>query len=200
MIKTQAFILRTLSYSDADLIIHALSKEHGLVHFFARSAKKSKKRFSGGVLEVPNLIEAEHGPLPDDSKKLVTLKDARLLNGFDSLRTNYSKLNTIYLMIKITLLSEAGHEDLFNLFGGALKTLPLVSEHKRFFTHFLVRYLYIEGVLPQKLEFEDYIKTPLTYHNEVTKISEEAIQKEIIMAKHYLNTYLNKDFKVDWPQ
>ncbi|MGH1467679.1 MAG: DNA repair protein RecO [Bdellovibrionales bacterium] len=202
-LQGEAFILRTLSYSETDLIVHALSKEQGLLHFFVRGAKKSKKRFSGGVLQPPHLIKFEtsrSGSKQHDDGGLITLKEASLLNDFIKIRSNYSSMETLFSMIKVILSSETGHEELFNHFGGALKVLPTVSSYRRFFTHFVVRYLYIEGVLPSQSEFLEFVQTPLSYHSQLSEVSEAQINREVGLAAHFLKTYANSKEDIKWPR
>lgn len=202
-LQGEAFILRTLSYSEADLIVHALSKEQGLLHFFVRGAKKSKKRFSGGVLQAPHLIKFEtsrSGEKQHDDGGLITLKDAALINDFIGIRKSYSSMEVMFSMIKVMLSSETGHEELFNHFGAALKTLPLIDSYKRFFTHFVVRYLYIEGVLPSQNEFLEFVKTPMTYHKNLSKVSEDVVNREHGLAAHFLKTYTNSKENIQWPK
>ena len=47
--STSAIILTRRSYSDFDLIITALTEDLGKVTLMAKNAKKSIKRFSGGL-------------------------------------------------------------------------------------------------------------------------------------------------------
>jgi len=197
-----AFILRTLSYSEADLIVHALSKRDGLLHFFVRGARKSKKRFSGGVLQPPHLIRFETNNLKPDqleSGALISLKEASLIQDFADIRTNYKNMETMFSMIKVMLFSETGHEELFNHYGAALKNISSAKNKKRFFTHFVVRYLYIEGVLPEQTSFSDFIKTPMGRHLELEDVSDEQIEKEMGLASHFLKSYSSSKVGVKWP-
>jgi DNA repair protein RecO (recombination protein O) len=197
-----AFILRTLSYSEADLIVHALSKRDGLLHFFVRGAKKSKKRFSGGVLQPPHLISFETNNLKPDqleSGSLITLKEASLIQDFADIRTDYKNMETMFSMIKVMLFSETGHEELFNHYGAALRSLPSAKNKKRFFTHFVVRYLYIEGVLPEQQSFNDFIRTPMGRHSELMNVSDQQIEKEVGLASHFLKSYSTSKEGIKWP-
>lgn len=198
----EAFILRTISYSESDLIVHALSKDHGLLHFFVRGAKKSKKRFSGGVLQPPHLINfdtSRSAKKQHEEGGLITLKEASLVNDFIKIRSSYNAIETMFAMIKVVLSADTGHGELFNHYGGALKVLPLVENHRRFFSHFVVRYLYIEGVLPSKNDFLEFIQTPLTYHGRLKNASEEQMNKEVGLAAHFLRTYSNAKENIKWP-
>ena len=184
------------------MIVHALSKQHGLLHFFVRSAKKSKKRFSGGVLQPPHLIQFESQNLKPDqveSGRLISLKEASLLNDFSEIRTSYKQIEVVFAMIKVVLLSETGHEELFNHYGAALKSVSKSKSIKRFFTHFVVRYLYIEGVLPEQMDFVDFIKTPLSCHGDLPAVDESQINKEAALASHFLKAYSGGKEEVKWP-
>jgi DNA repair protein RecO (recombination protein O) len=203
ILSGDAFVLRTLPYSEADLIVHALAKDYGLLHFFVRGAKKSKKRFSGGVLQPPHLIRfssSRSGEKQYEEGGLITLTEAHLLQDFSQIRESYSSLETLFSMIKVVLASETGHQELFNHFGGALMKLPTVENKKRFFSHFVVRYLYIEGVLPSQEDFLDFVKTPLSQHDKLKGVSEEQVNREEGMARHFLKTYSSAKEDVKWPK
>jgi|GEM_PF-1526639 len=197
-----AFILRTLSYSEADLIVHSLSKQHGLLHFFVRGAKKSKKRFSGGVLQPPHLIHFETNNVKPDqleSGSLISLKEASLVKDFAHIRSDYKSLEAMFSMIKVMLFSETGHEELFNHYGAALNELAKVSGKRRFFTHFVVRYLFIEGVLPEQNLFADFIRTPMGRHSQLVQVSDQQVEKEVGLANHFLKAYSSSKEGVKWP-
>lgn len=199
----EAFILRTLPYSEADLIVHALSKEHGLLHFFVRGAKNSKKRFSGGVLQPPHLIKFETNrmkPDQDGGNYLVSLKEASLVKDFIELRSEYKYMESLLSMIKVILSSETGHEELFNHFGAALQNIPKVKNQKRFFTHFVTRYLFIEGVLPEQETFGDFIRTPLSRHTDLPTVTDAEMNKEVGLASHFLKSYSVSKETIKWPK
>jgi len=198
----EAFILRTLSYSDADLIVHSLSKQHGLLHFFVRGAKKSKKRFSGGVLQPPHLINFETNSVKPDQLEagsLLSLKEASLIQDFAEIRADYKSIEAMFSMIKVMLFSETGHEELFNHYGASLKFLPRAQSKRRFFTHFVVRYLYIEGVLPEQHSFSDFIRTPMGLHDKLVDVTPEQVEKEVGLANHFLKSYSSSREGVKWP-
>lgn len=44
-----ALVLRRVDYGDADVIVDLLTQQHGRVGVFARSARKSTRRFTGGL-------------------------------------------------------------------------------------------------------------------------------------------------------
>lgn len=48
-VQTDAFVLRTVDYGDSHVIVTLLGRELGKFSAIARSARKSKKRFAGGL-------------------------------------------------------------------------------------------------------------------------------------------------------
>lgn len=60
-VETDALVLRRVAYQEADLVVHLLTREHGRIDAFARSARGSKRRFRGG-LEVFTVVRAELAP------------------------------------------------------------------------------------------------------------------------------------------
>lgn len=77
-----AILISRVDYGESDRILTLLTREHGRLSAFARGARKSRRRFAG-VLEPFSLMEAT---LRTSSGALHTLEDARLLDGFDTLR------------------------------------------------------------------------------------------------------------------
>ena len=70
---------------------------------------------------------------------------------------------------------------------------------KRFFTHFVVRYLHVEGVLPGEEAFNDFIKTPMSQHLTIKGVDDKTIDKEVGLAKHFLKSYVVKKEEIKWP-
>ena len=77
-----AILLSRVDYGESDRILTLLTREHGRLSAFARGARKSRRRFAG-VLEPFSLMEAS---VRAASGSLLTLEDARLIDGFDGLR------------------------------------------------------------------------------------------------------------------
>ena len=81
-------VIRQQSLGEADLIVTMVSPDRGRVDAMARSARKSAKRFAGGLgllTEVTALIEQGRGRLP-------TLVEASLRTQFLPDETQYSQL------------------------------------------------------------------------------------------------------------
>lgn len=148
--KDQILILKTIKYLDYNLIVTGLSRDGSKKSFMAPSALKSKKRFSGGVLEPTHFVEIQYSE-PRSEDRMPTLQEARLIEGFDFLRQDYDKLQTA-----LTILNYAEHvaqeelgdnSSLFGLVGHALKALENSDHPEVLGTHFEIKVLNAIGVL-----------------------------------------------------
>jgi len=63
-IRTRAFVLRTRSYGESDVIAVLLSADHGKLSGIARGAKRSKRRFAGPALEPFQELDVRLGRRP----------------------------------------------------------------------------------------------------------------------------------------
>ncbi|MCX7978279.1 MAG: recombination protein O N-terminal domain-containing protein, partial [Bdellovibrionaceae bacterium] len=84
-------ILRKIRYGESDLILQALSVSGEKISFIARGALKSRKRFSGGVLEPGHHVHFTWRK-PSGQGTLCVLGDAKLLNDFSGLKESYERL------------------------------------------------------------------------------------------------------------
>lgn len=146
-------ILRTMVFKEADLQIDALNSRGGKQHFLARSALKSKKRFGGGALEVMNYVHLTY----DDRKQksdFVPLTEARLIDGFEGIRSDYDRLQVgLHFTKDVSRVTVQGEEDssaVFNLLGNALKKLEQTKEIYLLQLHFRIKLLFYSGYLPNE--------------------------------------------------
>ena len=58
LLRTQALVLRSVDFSEADRILHLLVPEVGRITVMAKHARKSVKRF-GGTLDLFNHLQVE---------------------------------------------------------------------------------------------------------------------------------------------
>ncbi len=151
-------ILKKIKYSEADLIIHALSQSGEKMSFIARGALRSKRRFGGGVLEPTHHVKLTYTVSHQSS--LHTIKEAQLLQGFELIRNDYDKLD--FALTALTCVSQVSMEGdsnsptIYNLLGHLLKRLEAVthsSELSTLKTQFYLKFLLQQGVL----EVEDWM-------------------------------------------
>ncbi len=121
-IEDQAFVLRKVEYSDTSLIVHLLTRRHGMVSVLAKGAHREKSPWRG-VLDLPALLQIEISLRQETELQLLT--GAQLLEPFLGIRRN---LQRFYVALYVIELMEeagrpAGSESLFRLFWDALKSL-----------------------------------------------------------------------------
>ncbi len=200
-LKCKAFVLRSTAYSESDLIVTFLTPENGCIQSFVRGAKKSKKRFGGGVLQAPHLVQLEaQYPKNSQNTEFFSIKEAKLLNDFSDIKTTYSALTLLATLIKLLLKSEFVQKEHYNLFGFSLIELALSPNLRRFFTHFVVRYLSIEGVLPDDPALFELSQISINKHRDLLQVSTEQINKEVAVASHFLQNYTGRKGEFKWPK
>jgi DNA repair protein RecO (recombination protein O) len=165
--KTKAFILKVKKYSESDLILDVLTLEGNKLGLIAKGARKSKKRFSGGVLEPMNLINIVYKSKENlkVEQALFFLNEAVLLQSFDKLRTNYERLELAFYFIKymdkVSYEANLDADSLFNLLGHSLKKAE-TTDNLKFLKHcFEMKLLFNLGVLPPKLYNRDILSTAI---------------------------------------
>lgn len=136
------------------MIVKGINYEGCVLSFFARSALKSKKRFSGGVLEPSQYIQVEY-TLPSKPESWNQLKSASLIYSFEKIRTCYNRLQLCFYFLKmVNCVGEAtkGETEIFNLLGNALKALETSNHLDQLKLFFEIRFLYVQGILPPTLQ------------------------------------------------
>ncbi|MBY0314035.1 MAG: DNA repair protein RecO [Bdellovibrionales bacterium] len=165
MVGNKYFILKTSVFKESDLVIYALNNQGGKEHFLARGALKSKKRFGGGLLEPLNYVELQIDNRKEKSQ-FVPITDARLLHGFEKLRSSYDKLE-VALSLALDMLRfsvEGGNDtpELFHLLGNALKALEETEEVWLLQLHFRIKLLFYSGFLDNESgDFNAVLREPI---------------------------------------
>jgi len=95
---TEALVLRTTLHGEADLIVSLFTRERGKLRALAKSALKSRKRFSA-QLELFNHLEVSlrASRLPD----LPLLESSNLLEAFPALRPRLDKVAAAALLAEV---------------------------------------------------------------------------------------------------
>jgi DNA repair protein RecO (recombination protein O) len=149
--KEKIIILRTFKWRESDIMVHAINPRGGRMHFLARGAAKSRKRFGGGVLEPTHYILASYRPSPsrDDEAPLHTLQEAELLKGFNGLRDRLDRLELALEMVAmIAKVAQPGVEDspeLFDLLGNGLYAAESTFHAEILRVQFEAKLLYLLG-------------------------------------------------------
>jgi DNA repair protein RecO (recombination protein O) len=89
-VKTQAVVLRSLRYGEADRILHLYTPQRGKVGAIAKGVRRARSRF-GGRLEPFFRLELV---LHEGRSELLTVTGAETLNGHPRLREDATALDT----------------------------------------------------------------------------------------------------------
>jgi len=134
----QAFVLSSIDYGESDRIVSLLTLEHGRIKGFARGAKKSIKRFGGGLDLLTRMelqLQCKTG--------LSTVQQSVIRSTFPGIRSNLSRIAlALYSAELLDILTPEGQPlpRLFRLFTAWLERLESseesqsqLSQDRRFF-------------------------------------------------------------------
>ncbi len=178
-------ILKKVKYSEADLIIHALSQSGEKMSFIARGALRSKRRFGGGVLEPTHHVKLTYNV--SNKTEMHTIKEAQLLQGFELIRNDYDKLEfaltALNCVSQVSMEGDSNSSTMYNLLGHLLKRLEAVNDPTEL--HLLKVQFYLKFLLQQGvLEVEDWMKPFLKLAVQDTESFETlASQKQTAVAR-----------------
>jgi DNA repair protein RecO (recombination protein O) len=170
-VKEKLFILRKVRYGDADLILSCLTPKGAKISLFARSAIKSKKRFGGGVLEPTHYVLAMYDDKSGKSHSenpLHTLKEATLIESFDGIRSDYTRLETALSFVKlvndIVREGEVDSSDIFNILGNTLRAAEKSQQLGWLRTQFEAKLLAHQGILEVQEEEQELLRVSIADH------------------------------------
>lgn len=160
--SAKIIVLKKIKLSESDLIIHGLNSKGSRLHLIARGALRSKKRFGGGVLEPSHFIEIEYTP-PGEQTQMGVLLEARVIDSFEGLKTDYDRLTTALRILDVIERSSPGGDmpGSFDLLGNTLKSLDLGYSYERIELHFLLKLLSIHGILEVDEWMGDFLRLPI---------------------------------------
>jgi DNA repair protein RecO (recombination protein O) len=88
-LKTEAVVLRSIRYGEADRILHLYSKTHGRIGAIAKGARKPRSRFGGRLEPFFRLDLVLH----QGRGELLTVTGVATVDGFSSLRARGASLD-----------------------------------------------------------------------------------------------------------
>ena len=173
-----------------------MNPEGRVLSFIARYALKSRRRFTGGVLDSGGYIQIEYSG-PSKNSDLNRLNHAGFLYRFNKIRKDYDRLQLCLYMLKVihkTSLSGAeGEPELFHLLGNSLLALEESQNLPQLKILFEIRFLFLQGVLPPSLQNKNtFLKTAVSHHESLQWGKNSCladIQKEV---KESLREYLSE--------
>lgn len=198
-VRGEFIILKKTKYSEADLILQGISAEGQRFSFLAKGALRSKKRFSGGVLEPTHLVDFQY-LVSSKSTGLHILEDARLIEGFSKIREDYDRLSlALFALDCVYRVSQEGDEQspvLYQLLGHLLRALNEEGPSQILKIQFLTKFLYQQGVLKPEVWMQPYLKTSLHQAPNllISNVEDSSPIKDIhekgleVLAKRYITT------------
>jgi DNA repair protein RecO (recombination protein O) len=190
--KYRGFILKTGIRGESDLQVVLFTDTVGILNVTAKGALKSKKRFSGGVLEPINYIECE-------VQSHRWLQEAKLLEGFEGVRTDYARIELALLFLKyyynLQINSEGQvlehHQALFYLLGHTLRALCNQEDLKRVESQFLAKLLHEQGVLDLSQDLHSLTELVQVRFQAPLKITEHQFNETLKNLRAQIAEYLN---------
>ncbi len=98
--KINALIIDRTDYKEYDILIHVLTKEHGVMTWIAKGANKPKSKY-GSLLQPMYLVDA----LIDAKQGISLFKSASILNMHPSITEHIERLTVASFMIKILAIN-----------------------------------------------------------------------------------------------
>ncbi|MCC6932975.1 MAG: DNA repair protein RecO [Deltaproteobacteria bacterium] len=151
LISTPAIILSTLVIREGDLISTVLSRELGVIKVYCRSAKRSQKRFGGGV----DIFTCGVFELEQRKSELLELKSISERHSFESFRQDLSKFCLASFCLETAInLTHEGDTDAAHLFNPLYHVLNKIDEAPFSLTsfavlvYFLLNALQVSGIDP----------------------------------------------------
>jgi DNA repair protein RecO (recombination protein O) len=146
--KSEAIVLFTMDYGESDVILTLYTPEYGKIKGIAKGARRSRRRFVG-ALEPPSHISMNF--FCSGKSDLVRVDDAKLLDGFDSLKADIETVTYgsyfLELVNEMTGEGQGGHE-IYSTLLSFLKLLSAEKSNDLIVRSFEIRFLDGLGLLP----------------------------------------------------
>ena len=149
-VKTEAVVLRSMRYGEADRILHVYTPMRGKISAIAKGVRRSKSRF-GGRLEPFFRLNLE---LHEGRSDLMTVTGAETVSAYATLRADEGALNSAARAcdsLGRVFDSAEPHPEVFNLLCSALTLLDQHPEKAtdEFQVAFRLKLLLAAGFAPQ---------------------------------------------------
>ncbi len=120
--KVEGIVIRTLDYGEADRIVGFLTPDHGKLSGFAASARKSQKRYGGG-LDLFAHLELDVTPPSRTQSHLWRIRSVHLLEPFFSIRADLRRMAIACYLAECLWALAAEGDPQAGLYAWWLKTL-----------------------------------------------------------------------------
>lgn len=167
----RVIILKKIKHGESNLILHVLDSRGMRLNLIAKGALRSRKRFGGGILEPTHHVQITyHVSEKHNEESLHVLLEASLLHDFSGLRVHFERLELalyfLKLITKVTQLGQTESKALFDLLGNGLKAAEVSTQLDLLRTHFELKLLKQQGVLPSEVLGAEWSRTSLHQHGD----------------------------------
>ncbi len=151
MPSTRAIILSREAFGEADLYVQFLTKDWGMITFLAKSGRKSKRRYVGGL----DLFCHDEIFIKGQPRERAYLNELVVLNSFTELRENLDRIETAGRVVQwIKKLADIATPSplTYSLLGQTLALIEKESDPRRLevlFFVFKLKLLSDLGLMPQ---------------------------------------------------
>jgi DNA repair protein RecO (recombination protein O) len=147
--RSDALVLKTREYGDADLIVTFFARELGIVHGFAKSARKFRSRF-GASLEP--LSHVRLSLMGKEGASLPRITQADIIDSLCYVRENLQLLLHVAPLADLItgmLHEHEPHPRKFDLFLAALRSFETGAPRELVALAFRVKFLWMTGYAPR---------------------------------------------------
>ena len=150
LVATEAIVLYTLKYAEADLIAHCYTLSDGRKSYMLRRILKSKK----GALKVSlfqPLTQLEIIANHKNKGTLESIREAKVLSPYKTLHTNVVKASVVMFLsevLKDAIQEEEANSNLYHYISNAFTFLDATEEFANFHIYFLLNLTQYLGFYP----------------------------------------------------
>lgn len=146
---SEAFVLRTYPFQEADLIVSFFTRDTGKLRGVARRARKPKSAFGSGLERLSQVRMAYY---QKETRELVSLSSCELVQSVFALQSSYDvslALDHIAEIAEHLLPPAEANERFFRLLIAVLEDLRAGGNHWRAITYFSLWGVRLSGFLPE---------------------------------------------------
>ena len=191
-VEKKVIVLKKFQHSESDLIIHTLSSHGEKIHLIAKGALKSRRRFTGGVLEPSHYIHINYKKSKRDGL-LHILNEAHLLEAFLGIRREYERLEMAFYFLKkmaqVSLEGTSNCSHHFHLLGQSLRSLETTKNLDKLKTFFEAKLLQQQGILPHQESLVQILCSPIKDHEQI-EIAPKKWQEAKSLIQYTMQTHL----------
>lgn len=162
--SAKGIVLRCQKFQESSLIVSIILTSGERISLIARGAMKSRKRFSGGLLEPTHYIEIQYKRAMGD--RMAVLEGAVLLEDFSGIRKDFERMDLALFCVRcVGKVAQEGDREsagLFNLLGHALRILQKTDNLEYFKTIFCIKLLFQQGVLDIEDWMHPFLRQPFS--------------------------------------